>query len=163
MAVSVRRLGQSDSKSLASLILGSYDDGIGMWFANRPSGEEVSAIVARKLEMLREGTIIDNIAVLDGTVVGDCEIVVDKQAGLLGMLVGVDRRGAGIGRALLLASLKDAVSRGLALVVAEVEEGNANAISFFTRNGFAISGKDIVERNGKSCGVIRLEFRTTAE
>ncbi len=162
MALEVRKLSESDAGGIAMLILESYDNGTGMWFAKRPSREEADAVVARKLDMLRKSLLIDNVAMLNGELVGDCEVVVDKQMGLLGILVKSEYRDAGVGKSLLLASLKDCVRMNVAVVVAEVEESNVHAIGFFTRNGFMISGNEVVERNGKASMITRLEFRVSA-
>ncbi len=154
----IRALSESDSAGLEELILGSYGNGGGMWFSEKPNSHEAKSVVSMKLRMLKEGTLIDNIALLDGEVVGDCEVVLDKGIGLLGIVVNEKHRNSDIGRALLIETLKKAVALGVKTVFAEVDEGNYSAISFFTKNGFAIagSGPTLVARNGKESSVMRL-------
>ena len=158
MALEIRHLNESDSGALAELMLSSYDNGKGMWFPEKPSRKEAESVVAKKLDMLKRNILIDNVASLNGEVIGDCEIVVDGAVGLMGILVSNKHRGTGVGRALLIASLKAAVARGMASIFAEVETGNYSAISFFTRNGFSIAGNATVEKNGKSARITRMEF-----
>ena len=160
MALEIRRLSESDSRELTRLITDSYGDGTGMWFARMPSEEEAEAVVRAKLKMLAEGSIIDNVAVHNGRILGDCEIVIKRHMGILGILVDGAHRGTGVGRALLTSSLREALKSGIATVIAEVEEDNHYAVAFFTRNGFQLSGQgaNTVERSGRSWRVVRLEF-----
>ncbi len=158
MTLDVRPLTYADSKPLVQLIQNSYGTGIGMWFADKPSSEEAESVVANKLKMMKEGSLIDNVATINGSLIGDCEIVIHKATGIIGMTVEQRYSGIGVGHALLVASLKKAFSLGITSVIAEIAYGNHDAEMFFAKNGFLVSGSDVIERNGKSATVTRMEI-----
>jgi ribosomal protein S18 acetylase RimI-like enzyme len=70
-------------------------------------------------------------------------------AHLISMWVAPEARGAGIGDALVQQVVTFAVAHGAAAVRLDVVEGNASAIKLYERNGFTLTGHQIVrERDG---------------
>ena len=85
------------------------------------------------------------VALVDGRVVGWCDIVPMKKAvfshnGVLGMGVTADYRGCGIGTALLRAALSKAKANGLERIELEVFHTNAKAIALYQKVGFRTEG-----------------------
>ncbi len=74
----------------------------------------------------------------DDRLVGVATIqLVDDFADLLRVVVAPDRRGQGIARKLLLASIHMAQASGAGRVLLEVEQDNAPALAVYTRLGFS--------------------------
>lgn len=81
-------------------------------------------------------------------IVGWCDIKrsvrpVHTHCGVLGMGVVADRRGAGIGRALLRATLAAARAAGLRRVELDVRARNGSAIALYERMGFRHEGRKV--------------------
>jgi ribosomal protein S18 acetylase RimI-like enzyme len=160
VTISVRKLTEYDARELAAFIVESYGTGTGTWFSSRPSEKEAELVVANKLKMQKKSKLIDNVAVVGGRIAGDCEIIIEKGVGLLGIIVAPGYRGSGVGRAVLMASLTDALTRGIHVIVAETEENNYSALSFFRKNGFmAVGAVTTVKKNGTERKILRLELR----
>jgi ribosomal protein S18 acetylase RimI-like enzyme len=86
------------------------------------------------------------LAVVDGVVVGWCDIVpmkkeVSSHCGVLGMGVVEAYRGRGIGLKLIRAALGKAKANGLRRVELEVFHSNATAIALYQKVGFEIEGR----------------------
>ncbi len=110
-------------------------------FLDAPPLEGVRAYALRNLRENRPHFV----ALLDGTVVGWCDIAslerpVFEHAGLLGMGVAAEHRGRGIGRELLRATLENAREMGLTRVELTVREPNARARELYEKAGFAVEG-----------------------
>ena len=85
------------------------------------------------------------VAVLDGHVIGWCDIVpigrpVYAHGGVLGMGIVAEHRGRGIGEALMRAALGRAKARGLTRVELTVRSDNERAIALYRKLGFADEG-----------------------
>ncbi len=87
------------------------------------------------------------IGAFEGTAVAGDELVgyaliqcIGSDAELLNIAVAPDRRGCGIGRKLLEASFREAVSRGCEVIFLEVRESNAPARALYEKAGFAKLG-----------------------
>ncbi len=85
------------------------------------------------------------IALVDGKVVGWCDIVPSDQpvhahCGVLGMGLMAGYRDQGIGAALMQISLDAALACGLIRVSLTVYEGNNRALEFYKKFGFNVEG-----------------------
>ena len=86
------------------------------------------------------------VAVDGARVVGWCDVTRKshetlRHSGTLGMGVAASHRGAGVGTALLAATLEAASARGLTRVELVVREDNAAAIALYLRHGFETEGR----------------------
>lgn len=114
------------------------------------STPEGDARIARRLSPAPQAPHDRTLGAFDGgTLVGTVGLTVDMRAkcrhhGLVvGMYVVPERRGRGIGRALLDAQVEAARAvPGLASLVLTVTEGNAGALALYERAGFALTGRE---------------------
>ena len=110
---------------------------------------DFSEIFKAKLLGIMAGDVVDFVAVEDGRIVGECEIVRQKAGeGVVGILVARERRRKGIGSMLLRASIDEALRSGISEAYAEVMQSNADAAAFFYREGFRISERQTASGNG---------------
>ena len=95
--------------------------------------------------MLADGSIL-LVAVLDGAVVGWCDVLPTHgqacaHVGSLGMGVIASARGRGIGTRLLKAAIDAAWAAGLTRIELVVRADNAGAEALYERNGFIAEGR----------------------
>jgi ribosomal protein S18 acetylase RimI-like enzyme len=137
----IRELRAGDGKSLSLLAASVYDElPESMNLPERPDGPAADAIIEMKLESAGRGALFDLVAVEDGEVIGDCEILRRGAEGVVGILVSKDWRRKGVGGTLLEKCIGKARRAGLSEVTAEVAESNAPAMAFFRKQGFSIEG-----------------------
>ena len=111
-------------------------------FTKGPDIEGSRAFVS---DIIREGET-QYFAVLDDKVIGWCDILSSKRAGVshvghLGMGVVKSARRKGTGALLLKTSLKDAFSKGITRVELEVFASNTGAVSLYKKEGFREEGR----------------------
>jgi len=152
--VKIRKLSHRDFNSLFELINEIYDENpSATWFAQKPSMEEVDALLEYKLAKLKEKDAVDYVALEKDTVVGECEIIKEANNGWLGIIVKKDFRGKGLGSTLLEKCIHTARGIGIENIFAEVAATNS-AIEFFKKNGFEIKGLN--NKDGKSIVLLQL-------
>ncbi len=159
MGVELLALDDSHGEGIVSLMAEIFESTPqATWFAEKPSEEQLKGIFAQKLASKKQETLIDNVAVLNGKVIGDCEILIEKGTGILGIIIDPKYQGSGVGRSLLLRCLREARILNVKFVVAEVQRENQGVLGFFLKHGFAIDSAAPIstERNGKKANVIRL-------
>jgi putative acetyltransferase len=114
---------------------------------------QVEALPAEAVEEFMLNRLAEDVpafvAVDAGRVVGWCDILRDwtvakAHCGTLGMGILPEYRGAGLGRALLAASLAKAWAIGLTRIELEVRSDNLSAIRLYERLGFR---KECLKRN----------------
>lgn len=115
-------------------------------------GKYLAMTKAPPVEHMRSfvlGLIEDNdiqfYAVLNDEVIGWCDIVrrqrkMFKHTGALGMGILKEYRGKGIGKKLVIESLKQAKANSLEKVVLEVFASNINAVKLYENLGFITEG-----------------------
>jgi RimJ/RimL family protein N-acetyltransferase len=129
----------------------------GRWLANEPPVDR-REVAARWRDLMKtgEGTIL--VAEDGGPPVG-LAAMVGLAAPELGMLVRADRRGQGVGDALVRACVAWAEGRGAREVVLHVFPHNAPAIALYLKHGFEQRGvlRGAYERrNGERWDAIRM-------
>ena len=115
-------------------------------------GKYLAFVEAPPLEKLRkfvhaqrEQTLPQFVALVDGHVVGWCDISslnrpLFAHAGMLGIGILAEHRGRGIGEALLRAALDSAKARGLTRVELTVRQRNVGAAALYRKLGFEVEG-----------------------
>lgn len=128
-------------EGLFELISKIYDENpSATWFTSKPSREIVEALLAYKLAKIKDNDAVDYVALEDEKVIGECEIIKDKQGnGWVGIMVDKDFRKRRIGSALLKRCIKNAKKIGIKRVFAEVACSNS-AVEFFKKNNFEVRG-----------------------
>jgi len=154
--VKIRKPSYRDFNSLFALINEIYDENpSATWFAQKPSIEEVEALLGYKLAKLEDKDAVDYVALENDTVVGECEIIKDESNnGWLGIIVKKGFRGKGLGSTLLKKCIREAKRLGIENIFAEVALTNS-AIEFFKKNGFEI--KSLEDREGKRIVLLQLK------
>jgi len=154
--VKIRKPSYRDFNSLFELINEIYDENpSATWFAQKPSIEEVEALLGYKLAKLEDKDAVDYVALENDTVVGECEIIKDESNnGWLGIIVKKGFRGKGLGSTLLKKCIREAKRLGIENIFAEVALTNS-AIEFFKKNGFEI--KSLEDREGKRIVLLQLK------
>lgn len=134
----IRELEEGDFAGLSELILTVYDETpYATTFERRPSAAELEELMRKKIQGLRDKSIVDFVAVDGGKVVADCEIVkATDTGGILGIIVAKEYRGRGTGRTLLERSLEKAKEIKMLEVYTEIDERNESAVAFFAGCGF---------------------------
>ncbi len=134
----IRELEEGDFGSWSSLILSVYDEiPFATTFEKRPSADELAALMKKKLEGMRDRTVVDFVAVDNGGVVADCEIAKSTETGgLIGILVAREQRRGGIGRRLIEKCADRAKLYKMLEVYAEIDDRNEGAAAFFAACGF---------------------------
>ena len=99
--------------------------------------ERVREFVAKSVEQ----DAAQYVAVVDGVIVGWCDVFPHwayalSHVGTLGMGVRADHRGQGLGRALLVQTLRHALKNGVYRVTLEAREDNLRAIRLYENMGF---------------------------
>ncbi|MFP3215339.1 MAG: GNAT family N-acetyltransferase [Candidatus Micrarchaeota archaeon] len=152
----IRKLSYRDFNSLFELINEIYDENpSATWFAQKPSMEEVEALLGYKLAKLKDKDAVDYVALENDTVVGECEIIKDESNnGWLGIIVKKGFRGRGLGSTLLKKCIPEAKRLGIENIFAEVASTNS-AIEFFKKNGFEI--KSLEDREDKHIVLLQLK------
>jgi RimJ/RimL family protein N-acetyltransferase len=115
-------------------------------FLVAPSLEDLGAFVRKNLRKGYPGYV----ALVGDSVVGWCDAApFDRptmaHTGILGMGVKVEHRGAGIGEALLRATIDGARATGFTRIELTVREDNERAMRLYKKLGFAHEG---IKRNG---------------
>lgn len=146
MQVEYRDLGKGDYKGLRSLIKSVYGDTPkAMFFFGEPTDEELKDLFRRKLIAMKERKVVDMVALSEGMIIGECELVLNGIQAVVGEIVEKSHRSNGVGSALLESCIASAWSMGVKQFYAEVDEENKRAIGFFLKTGF----KPRKIRNGK--------------
>jgi GNAT superfamily N-acetyltransferase len=130
----------------------------GRWLASEPPVDRAE-VGAGWRDLLEEGPGTLLVADDGGELVGLAALV-GRGAPRLGMLVRADRRRAGVGGALLDASLAWARDAGASRVVLTVFPHNPVAIALYRSRGFVETGVDagaIRRRSGERWDAIRME------
>ncbi|MDE1850850.1 MAG: GNAT family N-acetyltransferase, partial [Candidatus Micrarchaeota archaeon] len=148
----IRELLPEDRAQLKELIIGVYrDSALAMWFEFEPSPESLEALFASKIDSIKDKTAVGLVAVEQGRIVGECEIVISAGLGSVGIIVEAGHRGKGIGSDLLVTGIERAMLLGASRIIAEVAEENLQGKRFFEKHGFeakGISDREFV-REGK--------------
>ena len=119
-----------------------------MNFRGDPEPRLIAEIIEWKLDAVREGAMVDLVAVDGGRVVADCEILCDRPGGVVGIIVDRNHRRKGIGSELLGKCLARSRELGVKTVEAKVMESNSRAVAFFRKMGFAERGRVPGDRKG---------------
>lgn len=135
-----RKLRREDFGGIESMIMSVYaENGLSLWFTGKPTTADLAEMLDAKLTACCLGAAADIVAVENGAVVGECEIVkTAPETGNVGIIVmkGFRRRKAG--SALLEKTMRAARSIGITEVYADVAEGNMPAAGFFLSAGFSV-------------------------
>lgn len=156
----IRQLQAGDDLQLRQLILGVYADSpLAMWFESRPTDDEIAALFAGKIESIKDRVSVDLVAVEQGKIVGECEIVISGGSGSVGVIVEAGHRRKGIGERLMSAGVENAARIGASRIIAEVIEDNLAGRGFFEKHGFVVKGVSDREfiRGGREHEVILME------
>jgi len=134
----IRELEEKDFEGLCALILQVYDEmPYATTFEKRPDRDMLSELMRRKLEGMRNKTVVDFVAVEGNRVIADCEIAKSTETGgVIGIIVAKDKRRRGLGRRLVEKCLEKAKLQKMLEVYAEIDERNEGAESFFAKCGF---------------------------
>lgn len=137
----IRELRAGDAKGLSLLICSvSSELPEAMNFPEMLDDSAALAVIETKLDSARRGALIDIIAIEEGEVIADCEMLRRGGEGVLGIIVATRHRRRGIGSGLIERCIEEARRVGIREAVAEVEMSNAPAITFFRKLGFKDAG-----------------------
>lgn len=156
----IRRLQKGDLEELRELVQAVYQDSeLAMWFDKTPTNQELNALFSLKMQSLKDNVAVDIVAIENGRLIGECEIVRSMGSHLVGIIVSKESRGKGVGKKLLSAGIERAKKLGFDAVSAEVVEDNLPARNFFLKNGFEITGiaDRQFARDGKGHKILYLE------
>ena len=167
----VRPYRPSDMEDLRRVYLSLYDERdsgefIGMiLFSRRPSLEDDRAWFERAYEKMQARQLIFLVAEVAGHAVGNCQVErvgpseasEDAHVGDLGILVGKEMRGKGVGTALLERALAEA-SSVFEVVYLSVFSENTGAQRLYERFGFEVCGRQprMVKRGGRYFDEVRM-------
>ena len=134
----IRKLQEDDFRQVFGMVSRIHDEGIGaIYFTEMPSEGEFAVLFQIKMDNIRRGDQADFVAIAEGRVIGECEIVrIREQGGVIGIIVENGSRDRGIGKGLLLAAIEEAKRMGMLNITAEVAEENVKAVGFFVKMGF---------------------------
>ncbi len=134
----IRELEAKDFESLRALILSVYDESpSATTFDARPGPEKLGELMQKKLEGMKDGSVVDFVIEEEGEVIADCEIARnDYNEGLVGIIVSKNHRRKGLGRELLETALGKAAYSKIFSAFAEIKNGNKKAGIFFRKCGF---------------------------
>ena len=134
----IRNIERRDFENVFKLVTEVFEDTPTAFNFNEiPEIETFRILFENKLMMLSECGSVDLIAEENGRILANCEIVrIDKNTGILGIVVSFDSRKNGIGSALLKKALLAAGKSGITRILAEVSSGNGIGIGFLEKNGF---------------------------
>jgi len=93
----------------------------------------------------------------NGEVAGFADLRVGRRALLRGLAVQAEKRGRGVGSALVQAAVSEARSLGFKRLRVEALDGDVNAVRFYEMNGFAAM-KTAVNRFGETVRVMLLRL-----
>ena len=142
--VEIRRVRKSDAASIRDAIKAIAAERLYIASVDGFSLEDTRAF----LKQIIDGNLPQATAIVDGTVVGFCDILPNKTPGFthvarLGMGVRVEWRRQGIGRRLLEACLMLAQSAGIEKIELEVFSDNTGAVKLYEAFGFRPEGKKL--------------------
>lgn len=80
---------------------------------------------------------------------------------LAGLIVSPSAEGRGVGRALVEAARRRAVSNGHSIMIVRTETSNERALTFYARRGFTPVRTTVEDVDGKAVDVWELEARLT--
>ena len=133
----MRTLRSGDFKGLTDLILGVYrDTRISMWFDFEPTQRELEELFRYKIDSVGCGRSVDLIAVEEGRIIGECEILLAEEVGVVGIIVEKGERKKGLGTKLFNAAVEIAGKLGAKKFFADVASENTAALEFFKKLGF---------------------------
>ncbi|MDE1825540.1 MAG: GNAT family N-acetyltransferase [Candidatus Micrarchaeota archaeon] len=136
----IREVGSQDLEKLTELIIRVYrDTRISMWFDFEPTQKELEGLFNYKIKSVGSGKSVDLVAVEQGRILGECEILLTEQGGIVGIIIEKAHRRKGIGIELFEAGAKRACKAGVKIVFADVAKENAAAMRFFKKLGFKMS------------------------
>lgn len=139
MAVGVRAADRDDIAAIVALreeVAGELK-----WIAARP-GSDPSEVAGRLEQSLASATAQVFVATVDRVVEGSLSIeLAPYGVADFGMFVRAERRGQGIGRALLVAALDWARVAGAHKVSLECWPHNTAAIALYEQHGFVVEGR----------------------
>jgi len=134
-------------------------------FTQRPSAEDEKSWYDKQFERAQSGEVIFLVAEVDGRVVGNCvigrhgpsDLSEEAHVGELGILVGKDMRGQGVGTALLERAL-EAARRRFDVVYLSVFAFNTRAQRLYERFGFVECGRlpRMLKRGGRYFDQVRM-------
>jgi RimJ/RimL family protein N-acetyltransferase len=131
----IRPAEDGDRRSLALLFAAVAEERDGI------AAEPPIDIDGRAASWELDGTLV---AVADGELVGELRVEPTPFGyGEIGMMVAADRRGRGVGTALVAAAIEWARSRGLHKLTLSVFPHNEAAIALYRKFGFAEDGRRI--------------------
>lgn len=138
----IRSLDLPDFEELFGLVSGVYDDTpLSMWFEKKPEREGFRLIFRAKIEGIVMRNVVDLVAIENGKMIGECEIVRRKgEIGVLGLIVSKEWRRKGVGSRLLAKAMEMAKTVGMSRLRAEVAEENSSAVIFLAKKGFSMNG-----------------------
>ena len=146
----ISNLDESKIKQLSALIKTLYlESNTYMLFECEPTDMYLEGMLLAKIAMLDKNEAVDLVAIDQGMVVGECEIirVAGGHSAKIGIFLDMNWRGKGVGKALLERALGGASHMGIGEVRAEVDASNERAIAFFLNRGFeGIGFEDIAGR-----------------
>lgn len=133
----IRQIDERDIKELSLFLKELYkESAVAMRFDKEPSDAELEALFWKKIEGIRDGKVVDIVAV-DGRIIGECELVIVNGTAMVGILIVGNKRRKGIGSMLLDQGTALTKRLGAAELVAEVGKGNKAAVDFFLSKGFS--------------------------
>lgn len=134
----IRELEERDFKGLCSLILNVYDEmPYATNFESRPDSAKLESLMSKKLEGMRDRSMVDFVAIKNDEIIGDCEITKSTESGgVIGIIVGRAHRRKGVGRRLVDRCIEKARLHKMLEVYAEIDDRNTGAAAFFERCGF---------------------------
>ncbi|MDE1847217.1 MAG: GNAT family N-acetyltransferase [Candidatus Micrarchaeota archaeon] len=156
----IRDLVPEDRDGVGRLIREVYrESSLAMWYEKEPTEQELDKLFGIKMAAIGVGGAVDIVAVDEGRIVGECEVVSMGSYGKIGILIEKAQRRGGLGGKMLARAFERCPKLGIGRVVAEVAEANKEAIMFFKKHGFEETGisEDSINRHGRDYKVAYLQ------
>ncbi len=150
--MSIRPLAWSDFEEFVELYYSRFEEvktnpELGVFTRERrPPWDEEALAFARFMRSTEEGSMVANVAIEEGKLVGTCTVerkgnhVEDRHIGVLGIIVLREWRGKGLGSQLMEATIQGCIGRFELLHLAVIEV-NANAHALYQKFGFREHGR----------------------
>jgi len=138
----IRSLDMPDFEPLFALVLEVYSDSPeSMWFSSAPTREGFRFVFRDKIEGIVLRDRVDLVAVENGRILGECEIVRRRnETGVLGIIISREQRRKGLGSSLLSQAAGLARRIGITRLRAEISGNNGSAMVFLAKRGFSMNG-----------------------
>lgn len=143
LPISIRKLKKTDAASLSRLVLKIYDEtSYALTFSEKPNALLLMDIFKSKLLLSKNNFLIDLVAVKGKKIIGECEIVLNENNAVIGIIVEKKHRRKGVGKLLIDESIKKFRQISNKPIIAIISKENKTALLFFKKCNFKTKIKE---------------------